>query len=162
MRKLWAASVATLMCLVLGGMPAVAQDRSGTDGPVLVSATQACAWAAPGDVLTGTCTYTASDPRVTGPLTLTLVEHVGVPEGDDYVQTFDGSLPGPEGTWTGRYWVIFDQATKTAWATSALSGDGAYEGWTYVASGSDASMAGNQDLVGVLYQGSPPPGMTMR
>jgi hypothetical protein len=151
-----------LVCLALGA-PVMAQDASpAAGGPVRVTATQACTWAAPGDVLTGTCTYTASDPRVTGPLTLTIVEHVGVPGGDDYVQTFDATLPGPEGTWTGRYWVIFDQVTKTAWATSALSGGGAYEGWTYVASGSDASMAGNQDLVGVLYQGPPPPGVTTR
>ena len=88
----------------------MAQEASpATDGPVLVTATQACAWAVPGGVPTGTCTYTASDPRVTGPLTLTSAEHVGIPGDDDYLQhTFDAVLEGPEGTWTGRYWVILD------------------------------------------------------
>jgi diacylglycerol O-acyltransferase / trehalose O-mycolyltransferase len=161
MRRMWAASAAMLVCLALG-TPVMAQEASpSTEGSVLVTATQACAWSMTAGVQTGTCTYSASDPRVTGPLTLTMAEHVGVPGGDDYVQTFDATLPGPEGTWTGRYWVIFDQATETAWVTSALSGDGAYEGWTYVASGSDASMAGNQDLVGALYEGPPPPGITV-
>jgi hypothetical protein len=160
MRRLWAAGAAIVVCLALGA-PVMAQEASqAADGPVLVTATQACAWDAPGDVLTGTCSYTASDARLTGPLTQIITEHVGIPGGDDYVQTFDATLEGPEGTWTGRYWVIFDQVAQTAWATSALSGDGAYEGWTYVASGSDASMAGAHDLVGVLYQGPPPPGMT--
>jgi hypothetical protein len=112
-------------------------------------------------VETLTCTYTASDPRVTGPLTATIAEHVGVP-GDDYLQTFDAVLEGPEGNWTGRYWVILDYATGTAWPTSVLSGDGAYEGWTYVASGSDTEMDVNHDLVGVLYQGQPPRGITTR
>ena len=162
MRRLWAVVAAMLVCLALGA-PVMAQEASpAADGPVLVTATQVCTWAVPGGVPTGTCTYTASDPRVTGPLTLTSAEHVGIPGDDDYLQhTFDAVLEGPEGTWTGRYWVILDQAAKTAWATSALSGDGAYEGRTYVASSKDESMAGNSGLVGVLYQGPPPPGITV-
>jgi hypothetical protein len=103
-------------------------------------------------------------PRVVcaGPLTITLAEDEGIPGGDAFHQTFDAVLTGPDGTWTGRYWVILDWVTGTAWATSALSGDGAYEGWTYVASGSDTEMDANHDLVGVLYQGPPPPGITTR
>jgi hypothetical protein len=157
---MWAAGAAIVMCLALGGLPMAAQETSpATDGPVQVTATQACAWAEPGGVQTGTCPYSASDPRMTGTLTLTIADAVGGPGGDDYVQTFDATLPGPEGTWTGRCWVTFDLGTKTAWATCALSGDGAYEGWTYVASTKDVTMSGNSDLVGVLYQGPPPPGM---
>jgi hypothetical protein len=161
MGKWWAAGTAIVMSLALGGLPAalaqVASPAAG--GPTQVTATQACVWTEPGGVPTGTCAYTASDPRVTGTLTVTITAAVGGPGGDDYVQTFDATLQGPDGTWQGRYWVTFDLGTKTAWATSVLSGDGAYAGWTYVASGNDMSMTGNHDLVGVLYQGPPPPGM---
>ena len=160
MRRLWAAGAAIVTCLSLGGVPVAAQDASpATDVPVGVTATQACDWSMSGNVQTGTCSYTASDPRLTGPLTLTMAEHVGVPGSDDYLQTFDAVLKGPEGTWTGHYWVVFDWPANVAYPLSALTGDEAYEGWTYVASTQDLVPDGSSDLVGVLYEGPPPPGI---
>jgi hypothetical protein len=161
MRRLWAVSAAIVVCLALGG-PVMAQEASpAADGPVLVTATQVCTWAVPGGVPTGTCTYTASDPRVTGPLTLTIAEAVGTPD-DHYLETFDATITGPDGIWMGRYWVIFDWPANVSYPLSVLTGDGAYEGWTYVASGQDNVPDANTDLVGVLYQGPPPPGITNR
>ena len=163
MRRMWAAGAAIVMCLALGVMPALAQSASpATDGPVRVTATQVCDWTMTGGVQTGTCTYTASDPRVTGEVNLTIAGAVGGPGGDDYLQTFDAVLKGPDGTWTGRYWVVFDWPANLAYATSVLTGDGAYEGWTYVAATQDKVPDGNADNVGVLYQGPPPPGITTR
>ena len=116
------------VCLTFGAMPALAQEspEPASDGPVPVTSTQACTWALSGGVPTGTCTRTASDPRVAGPMTMTMAEAVGVPGGDDYLQTFDVLLEGPEGTWTGSVWVLFDPPTKTGmrcrpWPVTALT-----------------------------------------
>jgi len=162
MRKMWAAAAAIVVCLALGA-PVMAQEASpSVDGPVPVTATQACAWTMTGGVQTGTCTYAASDPRVTGEVTLTMAGAVGAPGGDAPLQTFDAVLKGPEGAWTGRYWVVLDFPANVAYAMSVLTGDGAYEGWTYVAAAQDKVPDGNSDNVGVLYQGPPPPGITTR
>ena len=156
LRRLSAAGAALSLCLALGA-PVVAQEASpAAGGPVPVTATQACAWSMTGGVPTGTCTYTASDPRVTGPLTLTIAEAVGTPD-EHYLETFDATIPGPDGIWTGRYWVVFDWPANVSYPLSVLTGDGAYEGWTYVASGQDNVPDGSLDLVGVLYEGPPPP-----
>lgn len=156
---MWAAGAATVMCLALGA-PVMAQDASpAADGPILVTATQTCAWDTPGDVLTATCTHVASDPRVSGPATSTLVEAVGTPD-EAYLEAFDLTLSGPDGDWTGRIWVVLDGPNNVAYALSVVTGEGAYEGWTYVTSARDIQPDANTDLVGVLYEGPPPPGIT--
>jgi hypothetical protein len=162
MRRLWVAGAAMVVCLALGA-PVMAQQASpAAAGPVLVTATGACSWFMNGNVQTGTCTHTASDPRVSGPATQTMAEHVGIPGGDDYLQTFDTVLTGPDGTWTGRTWVVFDWPNNVAYAQTVLTGDGSYEGWTYVDSARDTTPDANTDSVGVLYEGPPPPGITTR
>jgi hypothetical protein len=157
MRRLSAAGAAILVCLALGGIPALAQDNTG------VTATQACEWLHVGGA--AECTYTASDPRLTGSLTLEEPPwtHVLVPPLDTAALVwFDAVLQGPEGTWTGSVGVVNE--SQSAHPLMVLTGDGAYEGWTYVAAGS-ASQPGDHhgyvfqdriDTVGVLYQGAPP------
>ena len=88
MRRMWAASAAMLVCLVLGGMPALAQKASNspTVSPVVVSGTWGCTKTDPGTRGTsdglmwgGTgardqvleCDLALSDPRVIGPTTIT-------------------------------------------------------------------------------------------
>ncbi len=134
------------------GAPIVAQ----TDA-VRVTATQECTWAFPDDIQTGTCTITASDPRLTGPATITQREIVKATVGDNDLETYDEVLEGPDGTWTGRHLVVFDRGiAHMSHALVVVTGDGAYEGWTYVAAGAASPPDGNGDFVGVLYQGPPP------
>ena len=106
-----------------------------------------------------------------------MAEYVGVPGGDDYddyLQTFEATLSGPEGTWAGRSWLVFDWPwieapagvagikASLAYITTVLSGDGAYEGWTYVTTGTTSTSGPGPDLAGVLHEGPPPPGITTR
>jgi hypothetical protein len=74
MCRLWAASAGIVVCLLLGWLPALAQPA---DEPVQVTSTQECAWSSG----VGTCTATASDPRVTGPLIETWTWDVSSPDG---------------------------------------------------------------------------------
>jgi hypothetical protein len=147
MRRLSAAGAAIVVCLALGGVPALAQD-----GAVAVTATQDCSWEHTWDW--GACTYTASDPRVTGTLTLTGRSEVTVPgtytPGLEWLTV---TLQGPDGTWTGHYYVFHDTA-GTAHVLGVFAGDGSYEGWTYVDS---VTVPGSGDIVGVLYPGPLPP-----
>ncbi len=134
------------------GAPIVAQ----TDA-VRVTASQECSWDFPDGIQTATCIITASDPRLTGTATITQREIVNATGGDNDLETYDEVLQGPEGTWTGRHFVVFDRSSAyTAYPLVVVTGDGAYEGWTYVAAGAASPPDGNGDFVGVLYQGPPP------
>jgi len=164
------AITAAALVFALGGLFLVAQpfDQQGGGVPgasivaqtdaVRVTATQECSWGYPDGIQTGTCTITASDPRLTGTATITQREIVKATEGDDNdLETYDEVLQGPEGTWTGRHFVVFDRSSAyTAYPLVVVTGDGAYEGWTYVAAGAASPPDGNGDFVGVLYQGPPP------
>lgn len=136
-------------------VPAAAPVVEQTEA-VRVTAAQACAWDFPDGIQTGTCTITASDPRLTGTAIITQREIVNAAGGDNEIETYDEVLHGPEGTWTGRHYVVFDRGAYTAYPLVILSGDGAYEGWTYVAAGAASPPDGNGDFVGALYQGPPP------
>jgi hypothetical protein len=150
MRKLWAATAAIVVCLALGAVPALAQPE---DEAVEVTSTQECAWSSG----VGTCTAAASDPRVTGPLIETWTWDVSSPGGARfYVSEFETTLEGPDGTWTGHLYATWDADFATN-GLAVLTGDGAYEGWTYVFSGGAPGGSATWDSVGTVYPGSPPP-----
>ena len=70
----------------------------------------------------------------------------------------DAWIEGPEGNWTGHHYLFADSGgTGQVDAVLMLAGEGAYEGWSYVAFGSDPGGHGDHELTGVLFQGSLPP-----
>ena len=153
MRRQWVAGAAIVVSLALCGMPAVAQDAQYP--AVAMTGTQACE-AAPGDEPVWNCTYTASDPRVAGTGTIRFAAAVSEPGSETPIMWWiDSTLDGPEGTWSGHHYVFTDES-GTAHALLMLTGAGAYEGWQYVASGTDPEADGNHDLVGLLYEGEAP------
>ena len=156
------ATIAGALVFAVGGLYLVAQplDQQGAGTPeaapmidlpgITVTATQDCVLSAP-----ITCTYTASDSRLTGTLTHVWMADISGPSSDDVtVGWAPATLEGPEGSWTGHYYVVWGD---TAQVFSVLSGTGAYEGWQYIASSIDPEADGDADVVGVMYEGDPPP-----
>jgi hypothetical protein len=66
----------------------------------------------------------------------------------------DATVEGPEGNWTGRLYAVWKPARQLF---AVLSGDGAYEGWQYVASTLDDGTVGDTEWSGVIYEGELPP-----
>lgn len=148
MRRPCAAGAAIVMCLALGGAPAAAQDLEGTT----VTATQDCPDLAASPII---CSWTASDPRLTGTLTHDEVGAIGdpVPQPENAAELtwLDGTLEGPEGDWTVRIYLMW---TDPMLLFTVLSGSGAYEGWHYIAwSIDDSIFDGVVDWTGQLYEG---------
>jgi len=141
MRKMWAAAAAIVVCLALGGTAAMAQTASDA---VRVTTTVDC------DFADSTCSYTASDPRVegTGSNGLSGFVKVGI---NSVVSWTDATIEGPEGDWTGHQY-IFEDGTGAHDVDMMLVGEGAYEGWVYIAFGIDSEVAS-----GVIYEGDLPP-----
>ncbi len=108
-----------------------------------------------------TCTYVASDPRVTGTLTFEFTGDIGTLDtgGVEFMWN-DATLEGPEGDWTGHYYLMWGYGREVLDGSNALtvlSGTGAYEGWQYIATSIDPQADGDADLVGVIYEGELPP-----
>jgi hypothetical protein len=101
------------------------------------------------------CTWTSSDPRLTGTMTMEMDGAIELPAGvvgGDFFWV-DATVEGPEGTWTGRLYI---NGTDPSASLAVLSGSGAYEGWQYVAT----DIGGNGyhfDWNGVIYEGELPP-----
>ena len=122
-----------------------------------VTATQECnLYATP-----VTCTYAASDPRVTGTLTFEFTGDIGsLDSGGVEFLWNDATLEGPEGDWTGHYYLMWGYGREVLDGSNAftvLSGTGAYDGWQYVATSIDPQADGDADLIGVIYEGELPP-----
>lgn len=153
MHRLWVAGAATLMCLALGALPVAAQRDA-----VVVTATQECDL----NATPVACTYTASDPRVAGTGGHVFVEGISgqgdfvVPGSEVAVYWTDYWIEGPAGAWTGHGYLVGDD-TGTIHALVMLAGDGAYQGWSYVAYGDDPEADANHDMIGVIYEGPLPP-----
>jgi hypothetical protein len=122
MRRMWAAGAAILVCLALGGLPAMAQSDA-----VRVTTTVDC------DFSTSTCSYAASDTRVTGTGSVVLSGFVKVGI-NSVVFWSDATIEGPEGDWTGRHYT-FEDSPGTVDVLMMFAGEGAYEGWAYSADG---------------------------
>jgi hypothetical protein len=153
--------------------PAASVDRGGVKGDI-VTATQRCdpdsfsgfiqdeAAAAGSGTWSLECTHTASEPRVTGPLMVTVIYDLSTPNGTGQgILVADIALQGPDGDWTGReYRTIIDPATGPGRVLWILGGNGAYEGWVYIASAdfmNDAATFFDYDTSGVIYEGALPP-----
>jgi hypothetical protein len=150
-----AGAIVALGSLLLVAQPLGQQEVSvpgalPEGGAVLVTITQDCAFSS------GECTFTASDPRLTGPGTMKITRVVSTNEATPILAWGEYTLDGPDGTWSGyNYGVADDEGS--AHVSMVLSGAGAYEGWQYVASGIDPGADGDHDLIGVLYEGTLPP-----
>jgi hypothetical protein len=153
MRRLWAAAAAIVVCVALDGLPVLAQEPGVA---VAVTATQVCSG---GPHPWGACAHNASDPRVSGALTIADQGGVTLPRtAVPRLEWWQATLQGPDGPWRGHVYIVREK--QSLWGPSVhalmmLSGTGPYEGWTYVASGLDP--AGVGDYVGVLYPGPLPP-----
>jgi hypothetical protein len=165
------AIIAGALAFALGGVLLIAQpfDQQGgavpgaemAEQPVAVVVGSKC-----GDVLEVpvVCTYTASDPRLTGPMTHEWIRPLITAEGqitadlsDDGIRIgwADAKVGGPEGDWIGYLYAVWtDDPTQLF---IVLSGQRAYEGWQFVASTIDPGTPGDSDWTGIMYQGEPPP-----
>jgi hypothetical protein len=152
MHRLLGFGGAIVVCL-LGGVPVAAQ----TDA-VVVTVTQECDLNASPIA----CTFTASDPRVTGNGGHVFVEGISghggfIPVGTGVALYWtDYWIEGPEGSWTGHSYLTGDDS-GTIHALLMLAGEGGYEGWSYVAYGDDPEADADHDMIGVIYEGPLPP-----
>jgi hypothetical protein len=152
MRRLWAAAAAIVVCLALGGAPAVAEEASALPGePVAVTGMilGMCDVDAGTDTTvdsvkqwrgwTVTCRESMSDPRVSG-----LSQH-------DYNRDcrYPLAAGGADDAWEGadRGFITADGERDTY---RVATGTGAYAGWTYVSHADD-------NVSGIIYEGPPPP-----
>jgi hypothetical protein len=113
------------------------------------------------------CNDVASDPRVSGQGTVTLNIETWDPAvktgpGTNMVLWGDVLINGPDGSWSGRQYGIYDSG-GTVHVFAVLAGSGAYEGWSYATSGTVPGPTGNtrSESVGVIYHGPPPPGWSV-
>ena len=147
LNKSIAVGVVTLGLLAGSATNVVAQLSVGTG----VSVSQDCAIAA----TPIRCDWTASDPRLTGTMTHEWAGEVFGTGDDTSVGWAPATLAGPEGDWAGHLYAVW---TDPAQLFVMLSGDGAYDGWQYVASTIDSEVSpGDSEWVGMLYEGELPP-----
>ena len=172
MRRLWASAAAIVVCLAVGGLPALAEEASALPGDAVAVTGMILGMC---EVEAGTettvdgvrqwrgwtvaCRESMSDPRVSG----LSVHHdsrdcrysLAAGDADDAspigcVVWSDFVVTGPDGTWEGadRGFITADGQRDTY---RVATGTGAYAGWTYV------SHADDSDVNGIIYEGSPPP-----
>ena len=147
-------SVAGAVTLALVGAlsgAVVAQDEAEELTGVTVTVTQRCV-----DVSHDGCDWTASDPRLPDTLDTDIftgfVDVVGEP--DAGFAWIGVSSEGPDGGWTGHVYALWGEPTQNF---LVLSGNGANEGWQYIASGTDPDTDGDFEWIGTLYEGELPP-----
>ena len=183
MRRVWAAGVAMLVSLALGGAPVAGQSPSAAATPqatwAAVTSTGTCAppsggsqqLVSPPYTVSGlifACTDTASDARVTGPSTMTFNMQTSDPRGGstDWNVVYNGTMwldyaiKGPNGNWTGRGNGVYDNEGVLHIVVS-LAGDGAYDGLTYSYSATVQPNSLTAVGVGVIQPGTPLPGCTV-
>jgi hypothetical protein len=109
-----------------------------------------------------TCSEVASDPRVTG--TMTMVINIegwseGIKQEDpaNSVLWTDYLLVGPDGTWSGHGYGFYE-ADGTTRILHIATGSGAYEGLTYTQSITVTASTANADTIGLIQTGPLPPG----
>ena len=150
MRKLWAASAAMLVCMLLVGLSAVAQEESKSPaavmsaGPATVTGEINCL--VPCDF------HRLSDPRVAGDATYQIR---GTWDGD-HAATGTITLKGPDGDWIGPgIWVLDEDLD--AWVMIwTLEGTGDYEGWAFVYTTTEPGTGEYLPLHGYIYEGAAP------
>ena len=165
-----------LLCGSAGGV--VAQDPVVATGPesswvTLESWPDECLWGSPAEGYTDgqgdgfewargyrtDCEVAFSDPRVSGTLT-----QLG---NDDWYQTGKArgslitwgqeELTGPDGTWSGWFQQIGDPEMEDDASFHVMTGNGAYEGLTFIWERSFDSTSIRHLGKGLIYEGGPPP-----
>jgi hypothetical protein len=161
------AITAGALVFAIGGVMLIAQpfDQQGsvpgaavpgmqsTELPgVEVTVTQICDFGVSPPV----CTWTASDPRLTGTATIESWNDIGIPGEDstDGFTWFENTFEGPEGRWSGHVYVFWGEPTQNFLVMSGADND---EGWHYLASSIVPTSEGDFDWTGVLYEGELPP-----
>jgi hypothetical protein len=167
MRRIWAAGAVVFWCVLLGSVSATAQSPSAGANWAAVTGTSTCGLTTAGTLQSSpqpsligqvlTCFDMASDPRVSGRSTLVLNASTWDRAAHNAVAWIDPTLEGPAGTWVGHGYGLYDNA-GVAHMVVIASGSGAYEGWTYVYSATVPANEATLDIVGLIYQGAPPPG----
>ena len=170
MRRLATTGAAVLMCLVLGGTPALAQEAPA--GVTNVTGTVVCDEFVPkiwNETAFGGyerddaawCESATSDPRVSGVFLNTYnVDCYGVEEEQEFcifrgAYVFDGPDGGWDCTWTGSDLPVEETGLLI---TGLCLGTGGYEGLTHVYQHTDAtSFADGSDYRGAIYEGEPLP-----
>ena len=161
MRRLWAASAAMLVCLALGGMPALAQDETEPSSAVWVTGTgsipvevEAGTETPAGDVLqTRGLVFTdemkMSDPRVSGTGTGTWNQDRYA--GDIGMSWGTYRLENEGGAWSGTFTSA--DGPPLAASSGFLVGEGDYVGLTYYW---HQDMGDEISVVGIIFPGDPP------
>ena len=132
---------------LVGAVPVAAQDLDGAT----VTVTQDCDFGTSPIV----CSWVASDPRLTGTLTHDEAGAIGDPEPEPEnaagLSWLDGTLDGPEGDWNVRVYLGW---TDPMSLFTVVSGNGANEGWNYIAwSVDEIVLDGMVDWTGMFYEG---------
>lgn len=176
MRKPWAAVAAIVVCLALGGLPALGQEESTAlerRAVFVEGEVRDCTWAGhdrwreDGVIYARTtgveCAGNYSDPRLNG--TWRIAEYY------DACFTASGEVTGPatciywsepvvadeDGSWSGHETCHDIVQTMTRRCMGVYEGGGAYEGLTYIESyENDLATLGQRDLHGIIYEGPPP------
>ena len=178
MRKMWTTGAAIVMCLALGGLPALAQEASptggapttaspaATPGPVtVVEGAASCSadldWTTDPDgtqhVRDGTfiCTVTTDDPRVGGTETASWnIDLWGSPESTfSLVQWGTSRLENAGGAWQGWGSGVASQPGYGDIIAFWYAGTGDYAGLSYLEqwTGSDPWA-----IQGLIFPGDPP------
>jgi hypothetical protein len=180
MRKMWAAAAAILVCLALGGVPALAQSPAGgsppvgspaaTPGPAAwVTGTATCPTDDLGSSSTdaagvqhfrnGTfkCVTTTSDARVSGRHSTTTwnADWWGAPglSRGEFVQWASVRLENSAGAWEGRLSGVGAVPERGDIITIWYTGTGAYAGLSYFEQWTGADP---WKLQGLIFPGDPP------
>ncbi len=103
------------------------------------------------------CTDMSTDPRVTGRSTVVInAEGWDNNEGHNAVAWFEYSIEGPDGTWAGRTYGLYDDRGDLD-LVGILAGDGAYEGLTFTVTGTIPSYSSILTYDGLIQAGTLPP-----
>ena len=180
MRMLRLSVAATVMLgLLLGSTgAAVAQEPVVATGPENTWVTlerwpDACVWGSPAPGSTegegdgfewlrgfqSGCEVTFSDPRVSGTLTQTWNEdwyETGKARGS-LLAWGQEELEGPEGAWSGWFHQVGDPEMENDVSFHVMTGNGAYEGLTFIWERSFDRDSIRHEGQGFIYEGAPPP-----
>jgi hypothetical protein len=159
MRAIWATAAAIVVCLALGGVPALAQDdATWITGSVSCEVSDWGTESQQDEVASirdrlATCTATTNDPRASGAGPHVYNEDCRSGSCIDW-GTYE--VVGPDGSWSGP-WTGIESPEGILTAYGLQSGSGAYAGWNLVTVDVCDCTTGTITLEGVLYEGPPPP-----
>ena len=135
MRRMWAAGVATMMCIALASSSVLAQ----------------------GDHVTGTANTTTdpisfdlSDPRVSGQGSGNWIADLGS------IFWGEWTINGPEGDWVGPWIGQWNEGLGKYLLVFSLEGTDTYEGWAFVGTYLDAGGDPQASVEGRVYLGDAP------